>query len=86
MAAVRLEAVNTFLVNSFNDVLEQLTNGITNSTATFNKGVVPEALGFGSTRLVEKARLLELGKFLWTARLRERYDHTSAGRELAWET
>jgi hypothetical protein len=37
MAAARLEAVNTFLVNSFNDVFEQLTNGITNPTATFSK-------------------------------------------------
>ena len=29
MAAARLEAVNTFLVNSFNNAFEQFTNGIT---------------------------------------------------------
>jgi hypothetical protein len=36
-AAARLEAVNTFLVNSFNDIFEQLTSITINSTATFSK-------------------------------------------------
>lgn len=38
MAADSLIALNTFLVNSFSDVYEQLANAITNSTATFSTG------------------------------------------------
>lgn len=48
-AAGRLEAVNTFLVNFFNDVFEQLTSGITNPTDGLSEwNVVPVSSSVGS--------------------------------------